>query len=1077
MDFLNAQKNKFISYFVVIILAFSVIMPIKVSAISSISYSGTDVSGEVFDVIPLSGVSLSGDDPTVPVNLSVDGDGILSMTTTTGLTFSGSSTGSNINFEGTITDINNALATLQYRSDKAETVTFTATIANPGEVYYPGNGHMYEIVDNGSGISWNDAKIAAEGLSKNGADGYLATVTTQGEFDYISPRLSGSGWFGASDATTEGDWQWATGPETGTSFWAGLGDGSPVGGLFSNWSGGEPNDSGGDEDCAEFYAGGSGWNDLPCNGPWLNYFVVEYGAPGDLPTAPSSIDFEITTTEPAAQTIVIDSCLDVLDLSTNQNDHRFDNISMSTDIDCNGETVSPLFDFDDPDFGFIGFRGTFDGNSHTISNFEVSTPSNTSVGLFAATNGASISNLNFNGAIAGDYCIGSIVGDAADTSIDNVHSNTAILANYEAGGLVGCFQASDDDSSLTDSSYSGSIVADESVGGIIGEVDTDLDNVFTVTDNDFSGSINVNSYGYNVAGIIGEADADDDSSIVVSNNSTVGISIPNSDGLGGIFGDADADEGSTIDIFENTISGDFEGEYNVGSVVGEAEATDGSVVDIHDMTINNNVSAYQGAGGIAGDLYTEGYNDDDGTAINLYSLAVNGNVDGSYRLGGMIGEASTDRDTDTLSIVDSFVEGDIMGDDAYIGGLIGDSEGAHIESSYYNGNVSNTGNGDDTGGLVGYADETTITESSSEGTVSSVGGQRIGGLVGRNASDSTISESYSTSDVVASSSSKVGGLVGANGSDGIIEDSYARGDVTGDDNVGGLVGRCGGEIYRSYATGAVSGGSDTGGLLGYEDGCDSTDSFWDAQTSGQSTSVLGTSKTTSEMKAYATFTDLDSTGLDNPWEFGDIWGMNTLVNDGYPCLLWQDNACEFDNSDSDGIPNNVEAAAPNSGDANNDGTPDNEQSNVASFVNDMTNEYVSLEAPDGCEITSASILDESSNPVDDAGFDYSSGLVNFSADCGTPGYTADVKIFIYGVSDESLILRKYNPNNDAYFTISSATIDKSTVDSKDVMIVNYQIVDGEELDIDGLENGIIEDPAGLAKSIVGSPNTGIKSLY
>lgn len=1059
-----------------VVLAFSLVMPIKVSAVSSIAYSAGNVTGEVEDVITLPGITIGGDDPTVPINLSVDGNGILSMTTTTGLTFTGSSTGSNLAFEGSISDLNNALATLQYRTLDAGTVTLTATLSSPGQVYFPGNGHMYEIVNNGSGISWNDAKIAAEALTKNGASGYLATVTSQAEFDYISPRLSGAGWFGASDAATENDWQWATGPEAGTSFWAGLGDGSPVGGLFSNWSGGEPNDSGGDEDCAEFYAGGSGWNDLPCNGPYLDYYVVEYGAPGDLPVAPESIDFEITTTEPTPQAVPIDSCLDVLDISSNQSDHRYNNISLSNNIDCTGETLSPLFDYDDPDFGVIGFRGNFDGNGYTISNYTLSNPSDYNVGFFAATNGANLSDLIFDtGTITGDYCVGSIVGSAQDTTINNVHSNMDVNGNYSTGGLVGCFEANNADSSLTNSVYNGNIVADNGVGGIIGELDSNLDNTFNVTGNEFNGSISINSYGYYIGGIIGEADADDESSIVVSGNSTVGISIADADTLGGVFGDADADEGATIDIFENTISGDFEGEYNVGSVVGSAEATEGSVIDIHDMTINNNVIGYERVGGIAGDIYTEGYNDNDGTAINLYSLAVNGNVNGGYGLGGIIGEASTDSNTDVITIVDSFVEGDVTGDNSNVGGLVGDSEGLEIESSYYNGNVSNTGNGNDTGGLVGYSDETTITESSSEGTVTSASGQRVGGLVGRNAY-STISESYSMSDVIAANSSRVGGLVGANGEEGIIEDSYARGDVTGDNNVGALVGRCGGEIYRSYATGSVTGGSDTGGLLGYEDGCDNTDSFWDAQTTGQSSSEAGTSKSTVEMKSYSTFTNDSSAGLDNPWDFDNTWGINSLVNNGYPCLLWQDGDCYFDNEDSDGISNVVEAAAPNSGDANDDGTPDNEQPNVASFVNDMTNEYVSLEAPDGCELTSAAIQAETSNTTADSGFDYSSGLVNFTADCGTPGYTADIKIFVYGIGDESLVLRKHKPNTNAYFTITSATVDKAVVDGKDAMVVSYQIVDGQELDIDGLENGTIVDPVGLAKAVVGAPNTGLGGL-
>lgn len=58
-----------------------------------------------------------------------------------------------------------------------------------------------------------------------------------------------------------------------------------------------------------------------------------------------------------------------------------------------------------------------------------------------------------------------------------------------------------------------------------------------------------------------------------------------------------------------------------------------------------------------------------------------------------------------------------------------------------------------------------------------------------------------------------------------------------------------------------------------------------------------------------------------------------------------------DPTDHDGVDNAIEAAAPHNGDANGDDTPDNEQANVASFVNTQTQAYVSLELPADCTIT------------------------------------------------------------------------------------------------------------------------------
>ncbi len=56
-------------------------------------------------------------------------------------------------------------------------------------------------------------------------------------------------WFGFDDIAEEGTFTWS--------------DGS-VGG-YDNWNGNEPNNAGGNEDCAHMWANGGRWNDLPCD--------------------------------------------------------------------------------------------------------------------------------------------------------------------------------------------------------------------------------------------------------------------------------------------------------------------------------------------------------------------------------------------------------------------------------------------------------------------------------------------------------------------------------------------------------------------------------------------------------------------------------------------------------------------------------------------------------------------------------------------------------------------------------------------------------------------------------------------
>ena len=160
------------------------------------------------------------------------------------------------------------------------------------------------------------------------------------------------------------------------------------------------------------------------------------------------------------------------------------------------------------------------------------------------------------------------------------------------------------------------------------------------------------------------------------------------------------------------------------------------------------------------------------------------------------------------------------------------------------------------------------------------GRDRTGGLVGQN--EGTITASYAAGSV-SSSNNYAGGLVGYN--KGAITASYSSGAVSGNDQVGGLAGRSeDGTIKASYSASAVTVRASVfgaGGLVGRADtGATATNSYWDRETSGLTTSVRGTGKTTSELQtptAYGTSPsiyanwnlDLDGmAGDDDPWDFG-----------------------------------------------------------------------------------------------------------------------------------------------------------------------------------------------------------------
>ena len=104
---------------------------------------------------------------------------------------------------------------------------------------------------------------------------------------------------------------------------------------------------------------------------------------------------------------------------------------------------------------------------------------------------------------------------------------------------------------------------------------------------------------------------------------------------------------------------------------------------------------------------------------------------------------------------------------------------------------------------------------------------------------------------------EAGGFVADNQNGGVIKDSYSTGLVIG---VGGTLGG-----FCAANLGAI------------------TDCFWDTDTSGILISDGGSPELTIDMKVWVIF--LIAYWCDNISGVYDIWNINPLCNDGYPCLL------------------------------------------------------------------------------------------------------------------------------------------------------------------------------------------------
>lgn len=175
---------------------------------------------------------------------------------------------------------------------------------NIGEAsYLPSTGHYYFYVSD-IGITWNEAKVAAENQTFFGLQGYLATITTEEESQLAGEQSPGTGWIGASDAQTEGTWKWVTGPEAGDVIWIGEQNGSAQNGAFTFWNSSEPNNFG-NEDYAHITdpsVGQTGsWNDLGNEGDAFGSpyhpkgYLVEFGGFSGEPNINLSTSTSIKT--------------------------------------------------------------------------------------------------------------------------------------------------------------------------------------------------------------------------------------------------------------------------------------------------------------------------------------------------------------------------------------------------------------------------------------------------------------------------------------------------------------------------------------------------------------------------------------------------------------------------------------------------------------------------------------------------------------------------------------------------------------------------------------------------------------
>ncbi|MEM9834990.1 MAG: LamG-like jellyroll fold domain-containing protein [Bacteroidota bacterium] len=300
---------------------------------------------------------------------------------------------------GTITNGSNDDFIFTPESGVTGNVPMTYVVGIEGDnLFFPETEHYYEFIS-APGINWNSAKIAAEGLTYKGLQGYLATILSPEENAFVVKKLQGNGWIGASDAAVEGEWRWVTGPEgledngAGLLFWNGDANGSPEGSAYSNWDRNgfflEPNNLSNTEHYGHligenqqaFTGGEEGfWNDYPdffsSNNGSIAGYVVEFSGLEGCTVAPIfTAEANITLNLADIQDPVLNNC------PTSYNANLGNNAMVTVTIADLGVTATDNCATNlAPSFA-AGFTTTFDctdlGNNAATLTVEVSDGTNT----------------------------------------------------------------------------------------------------------------------------------------------------------------------------------------------------------------------------------------------------------------------------------------------------------------------------------------------------------------------------------------------------------------------------------------------------------------------------------------------------------------------------------------------------------------------------------------------------------------------------------------------------------------------------------------------------------------------------
>ena len=577
---------------------------------------------------------------------------------------------------------------------------------------------------------------------------------------------------------------------------------------------------------------------------------------------------------------------DLITLGETTNDYASCFI-LTADIDLSGYefTQAVIASVDDqqstissPSSTDTEFTGTFDGNSHIISNLTIIGES--CCGLFGdvGADGA-VSNLGLkNASVTGTYYVGGLCGFNSGR-ISFCYTNSAVVGTFYVGGLTGfnhqgeitsCYAAGavtaiegsyigglcgydySSTTSITSCYASGFVSGDDNVGGLVGycsdgiisscffdaeateqESGIGLDystssDVIGLSTNEMRNMSNFIDAGWDFSADDGDAavwrEQEDWYPLLAWENDIETVTIPDFIGLTSEEAQALAENYSLAIVIGGY---DYSSDYEEGTILGQNPAS-GSLVrsDSRIIVYVSLGDIFSGGSGTAEDPYQIAAVED------LIALGENTEYYGNYFIltadldlsgydfskaviaGGYSTEFTGSFDGNNHIISNLTISG------GYYCSLFGCVDSDGVVTGLGLENVSIAGTGNYASGLCSR-NYGTITNCKVSGTVAG-DGDYVGGLCGRNYGGGITS--CNTNVDVTGGGDYVGGLCGYDYL-GTISLSHVSGIVNGEGNyVGGLCGyKRSDTIISCYYSGDVTGGGDyVGGLCGYNYSCEIT---------------------------------------------------------------------------------------------------------------------------------------------------------------------------------------------------------------------------------------------------------------